>query len=68
MKKSLGIIRWSPREYGSENNNVTGVETEIAGERASHENFLQLRELFYDQHGDYQVRDLYESGCEGNQP
>jgi hypothetical protein len=37
--------------------NVTEVEAEIVGKRASHENFLQLRELFYDQHGDYQVRD-----------
>jgi hypothetical protein len=34
---------------------VIGVEAEIAGKRASHENFRQLRELFYDQHGDYQV-------------
>jgi hypothetical protein len=24
--------------------------------RASHENFLQLRELFYDHHGDYQPK------------
>jgi hypothetical protein len=43
---------------------VTEVEVEIVGKRASHENFLQLREPFYDQHGDYQVRDLYESGYE----
>jgi hypothetical protein len=47
---------------------VIGVEAEIAGKRASHENFLQLTELFYDHHGDYQARDLYESGYEGNQP
>ena len=47
---------------------MIGVEAETADKRASHENFLQLRELFYDQHGDYQVRDLYESGYEGNQP
>jgi hypothetical protein len=37
--------------------NVTEVEAEIVGKRASHENFLQLKELFYDQHGDYQARD-----------
>jgi hypothetical protein len=39
---------------------VTGAEAEIVGKRASHEDFLQLRELFYDQHGDYQIRDLHE--------
>jgi hypothetical protein len=27
---------------------VIRVEAEIAGKRASHKNFLQLRELFYD--------------------
>ena len=32
---------------------MTRVEAKIVGKRASHENFLQLRELFYDQHGDY---------------
>jgi hypothetical protein len=42
------------------NKNVTGVEAKIVGKRASHENFLQLRKLFYDQHGDYQIRDLHE--------
>ena len=36
--------------------NVIGVEAEIAGKRASHENFLELRELFYDQHVDYQPK------------
>jgi hypothetical protein len=41
---------------------VIGVEAEIAGKRASYENFLQLRELFYDHHGNYQARDLYEMG------
>jgi hypothetical protein len=38
------------------NKNVTGVEAKIVGKRASHENVLQLRELFYDHHGDYQPR------------
>jgi hypothetical protein len=38
------------------NKNVTGVEAKIVGKRASHENFLQLRELFYDHHGDYQPK------------
>ena len=56
MKNSRGIIRWSPLEYGSENKNVTGVEAKIADKRASHENFLQLRELFSDHHGDYQSK------------
>jgi hypothetical protein len=36
---------------------MTGVETEIVVKRASHENFLQLKELFYDQYRDYQARD-----------
>jgi hypothetical protein len=67
-KNSRGINGWSPWEYGSENKNVSEVETEIIGKRTSHENFLQLRELLYDEHGDYQVRDLYESRYEGNQP
>jgi hypothetical protein len=35
---------------------VTEVEAKIVGKRASHENFLQLRELFYDHHGDYQPK------------
>jgi hypothetical protein len=35
---------------------VTGVEEEAADKRASHENFLQLRELFYDHHEDYQPK------------
>jgi hypothetical protein len=35
---------------------VTGFEAEIVGKRASHENFLQLRELFYDHHGDCQPK------------
>jgi hypothetical protein len=47
---------------------VIGVEAEVADKRASHESFLQLEELFYDQHGDYQAKDLYKSGYEGNQP
>jgi hypothetical protein len=33
--------------------NVTEVEAKIVGKRAPHENFLQLREPFYDQHRDY---------------
>jgi hypothetical protein len=41
---------------------VTGVEAKIVDKRASHENFLQLRELFLDHHGDYQARDMYEMG------
>jgi hypothetical protein len=32
---------------------VIRVEVEIVGKRASHENFLQLKELFLDHHGDY---------------
>jgi hypothetical protein len=36
---------------------MTRVEADIVGKRASHEDFLQLRKLFYDQHGDYQARD-----------
>jgi hypothetical protein len=67
MRNPHSIDRRSPWEYGSENKNVTGVEVDIVGKRASHDIFLQLRELFFDQHGDYQVRDLYESGYEGNQ-
>jgi hypothetical protein len=35
---------------------VTEVEAEIVGKRASHENFPQLRELFFDHHGDYQPK------------
>jgi hypothetical protein len=35
---------------------VTGVEARIVGKRASHENFLQLRELFDDHHRDYQPK------------
>jgi hypothetical protein len=38
------------------NQNVTGVEAKIVGKRASHDNFLQLRELFLDHHGDYQPK------------
>jgi hypothetical protein len=38
------------------NKNMTRVEAKIVGKRASHENFLQLRELFYDHHGDYQPK------------
>jgi hypothetical protein len=34
MKNSLGIIRWSPWEYGPENKNVTGAEVEIAGKES----------------------------------
>jgi hypothetical protein len=48
MRNPHSIDRWSPSEYGSENKNVTVVEAEIAVKRASHENFLQLREIFYD--------------------
>jgi hypothetical protein len=62
MRIPHSINRWSPWEYSSENKNVTGVEAKIVGKRASHENFLQLRELFLDHHGDYQARDLYEMG------
>jgi hypothetical protein len=36
-----------PMRVWLKNKNVIGVEAEIAGKRASHENFLQLRELFY---------------------
>jgi hypothetical protein len=60
MRNPHSTDRRSPWEYGSENKNVTGAEAEIVGKRASHEDFLQLRELFYDQHGDYQIRDLHE--------
>jgi hypothetical protein len=52
--------RWSLWEYGSKNKNVIGIEAEIIGKRASHVYFLQLRELFYDQHGDYHDGDSYE--------
>jgi hypothetical protein len=43
-----------PLRIGSEN--VTVVEAKIVGKRASHENFLQVRELFYDHHEDYQPK------------
>ena len=35
-------------ESGSENKNVIEVEIEIIGKRTSHENFLQLKDFFYD--------------------
>jgi hypothetical protein len=35
---------------------VIEVETKIAGKKASHENFLPLRALFYDHHGYYQPK------------
>jgi hypothetical protein len=56
MRNPHSTDRWSPREYGSENKNVIGVEAEIIGKRTLHENFLQLRESFYDHHGDYQPK------------
>jgi hypothetical protein len=37
-----------PMRVWLKNKNVIGVEAEIVGKRASYENFLQLRELFYD--------------------
>jgi hypothetical protein len=45
-----------PMRVWLRNKNVTRVEAKIIGKRASHENFLQLRELFYDHHGDYQPK------------
>jgi hypothetical protein len=56
MRNPHSTDRWSPWEYGLENKNVIGVEAEIVGKRASHENFLQLGELFYDHHRDYQPK------------
>jgi hypothetical protein len=56
MRNPHSTDRWSPREYGSENKDVIEVEAEIIGKRTSHGNFLQLRELFYDHHGDYQPK------------
>jgi hypothetical protein len=47
------------------NKNVIGVEAEAVDKRASHENFLQLIELFLDHHRDYQARDLYDMGYDG---
>jgi hypothetical protein len=38
------------------------LKQRLLAKRASHENFLQLRELFLDHHGDYQARDLYDMG------
>jgi hypothetical protein len=38
------------------------LKQRLLAERASHENFLQLRELFLDHHEYYQARDLYEMG------
>jgi hypothetical protein len=48
--------------------NVTGVEAKIVGKRASHENFLQLRGLFYDHHGDYQPKIDMIFNMRRNQP
>jgi hypothetical protein len=47
---------------------VAGVEIEIVGKRASHENFLQLGELFYDHHGDYQPKIDMIFNMRRNQP
>ena len=54
MRIPHSINRWSLGEYGSEN--MTKVEAKIVGKRASHENFLQVRELFYNHHGNYQPK------------
>jgi hypothetical protein len=45
-----------PMRVWLRNKSVIGVEAEIAGKRASYENFLQLRELFYDHHENYQPK------------
>jgi hypothetical protein len=47
---------------------VTEVEAKIVGKRASHENFLQFRELFYDHHGDYQPKIDTVFNMRRNQP
>jgi hypothetical protein len=37
----------------------------LLAKSASHENFLQLIELFLDHHRDYQARDLFDMGYDG---
>jgi hypothetical protein len=48
MRNPHSTDRWSPREYGSENKDVTGVEVEVAGKKSitySHENSSTQRTI-----------------------
>jgi hypothetical protein len=44
------------------NKKASRIEAEIAGKKSIAWEFSSPWELFYDQHGDYRSRDLYEMG------